>query len=84
MVNIPCTSSATTELGAGLWETSLEMGGWATGCTAMGGLWGFESVARAATAGVDVRARLWVWLGDLILRWHAWGIVWRWWQSSSY
>jgi len=66
-VDIACSSSARAKLGTGLGELGAEERGWAFGGAWAGGLGSFEGVACSSTAGVDVGARGWVRLGDLIV-----------------
>lgn len=69
-MDVSCSSSSADELGAGLGELSSEERGWTAGGAWVGGLWGLEGVACATTTRVNVLAGVWVWLGDLVERWH--------------
>lgn len=69
-MNVSCSSSSAHELGASLGELISEELSWAASGAWVGGLWGHEGVACTTTTRVNVLAGVWVWLGDLVERWH--------------
>lgn len=67
-MNVACSTTSGSILGAGLWELGAKKRGWTISCASIGGLWGFEGVASSSSAGAHVSASVWVWLGDLVGR----------------
>jgi len=75
VVDVSCSSSASAELGVGLWKTNFKVRGGTASSAALAGLWGFIEVSRATTAGVCVFGDGWVRLCELV--WHAECRLWR-------
>ena len=70
LVDVSRSTPSAGELGGRLWEAILKERGRASCRGSAASLGSLKDVPRAATAGVNVFAWVWVRLGDSVLGWH--------------